>query len=239
MKIIVCGSVGYGGMDKIRELQDFLRKKGFVVIDQFENADYSYVEDFRENPELCRKIVEKDLEKVGNADVMVLISDTPSFGSAMEAYEFSISGKPVIAYAEDKAKSPWPLFIAREICRTKEELENAIKKIEEDKIGIIPNTHGSHEAEFVYDDFRCICPVTKEEDKARIKIKYVPERWLIEYESLDKYFKSFAGRAMHHEDVVNTIFTTIYNFLQPKWLEVEAEFEERSGVRAKIKKSSD
>jgi len=226
-------------MDKIKELQDFLREKGFNVIDQFEKADYSYVEDFREDSELCRKIVENDMRKIGEADVLVLISDSPSFGSAMEAYKFSTSGKPVIAYAEDKARSPWPLFIARSVCRNKEELERAIREVKEDRIGIIPNTYGSHEAEFVYDDFRCVCPVTGEEDKARIKIKYVPERWLIEYESLDKYFKSFADNAIHHEDVVNTIFTTIYNSLQPRWLEVEAEFEGRSGVRAKIKKSSD
>jgi len=238
MKVIVCGSVGYGGIDKIRELQSYLRNKGFNVIDQFEGADYSYVDDFRDDPDLCWKIVENDLRRVEEANALVLVSDMPSFGSAMEAYKFSMSGKPVIAYTEDKARSPWPLFIARKTCRNKEELEQAIKEIEENEIGIIPNTHGTHEAEFVYDDFRCVCPVTGEEDKASIKIKYVPERWLIEYESLDKYFKSFADKAIHHEDVVNTIFTTIYNSLKPRWLEIEAEFEERSGVKAKIKKST-
>jgi 7-cyano-7-deazaguanine reductase len=239
MKIIVCGSVGYGNMSKIRELQNFLREEGFNVIDQFEKADYSYVEDFRANSELCKKIVENDMQKIEEADILVLISDHPSFGSAMEAYKFSMSGKPVIAYAEDKVRSPWPLFVARRVCRNKEELEDAIRGIKEDEIKIIPNTHGSHEAEFVYDDFRCICPVTGEEDKARIKIRYVPERWLIEYESLDKYFKEFADKAIHHEDVVNMIFTKISSSLQPRWLEVEAEFEERSGVKARIRRSSD
>ncbi|RLI80492.1 hypothetical protein DRP05_00535 [Archaeoglobales archaeon] len=52
------------------------------------------------------------------------------------------------------------------------------------------------------------------------------------------YFKGFEEKPIHHEGVVNTIFNDINNALNPKWLEVEAEFEERSNVRAKIKKSN-
>lgn len=238
MKIIVCGSVGYGGIEKIKSLQEFLREEGHEVIDQFENADYSYVDDFRYKDDLCKKIVSRDMSLIDEADILILIADNPSFGSAIEAYKFSMSGKAVIAYAGDKVRSPWSIFFAQKVCGSKEELINVIKSFEGDvEIKKIPNVYGDHEAEFVYEDFKCICPVTGEEDKAKITIRYKPDRWLVEYECLKEYFKSFEGKPIHHEGVVNTIFNDISNTLKPKWLEVEAEFEERSNVKAKIRKS--
>jgi len=240
MRIIVCGSVGYGGIEKIRELQEFLRKKGYEVIDQFENTDYSYVDDFRDKLELCKKIIQIDLKLIDKVDVLVLIADHPSFGSAIEAYNFSMSGKPVIAYAENKVRSPWSLFFTQKVCKKKEELVEVIKSFKSSirRIKTIPNIYGDHEAEFVYENFKCICPVTGEKDRAKILIRYKPDKWLIEYECLNDYFKSFEDKSIHHEGVVDTIFTEINNALKPKWLEVEAEFEERSNVRAKIRKSS-
>jgi 7-cyano-7-deazaguanine reductase len=149
-----------------------------------------------------------------------------------------MSGKPVIAYAESKVRSPWPLFFAQRACKNREELVEAIKSLGgEVRIRRIPNVYGDHEAEFVYENFRCICPVTGEEDRARILIRYKPNEWLIEYECLKDYFRSFEGKPIHHEGVVNTIFNHIYNALKPRRLEVEAEFEERSGVRAKVRKT--
>ncbi|RLI71349.1 hypothetical protein DRO97_09955, partial [Archaeoglobales archaeon] len=151
MRIIVCGSVGYGGIEKIRELQEFLRKKGYEVIDQFENTDYSYVDDFRDKLELCKKIIQIDLKLIDKVDVLVLIADHPSFGSAIEAYNFSMSGKPVIAYAENKVRSPWSLFFTQKVCKKKEELVEVIKSFKSSirRIKTIPNIYGDHEAEFV------------------------------------------------------------------------------------------
>jgi 7-cyano-7-deazaguanine reductase len=239
MKIVVCGSVGYGGIEKIRELQEFLRREGYDVLDQFEKADYSYVDDFRDKDELCEKIVKNDMSLIEKADVLILVADHPSFGSAIEAYTFSMSGKPVIAYAESNVRSPWPLFFARRVCKDKKELVGAIGSFEGGlRIKGIPNVYGDHEAEFAYENFRCLCPVTGEEDRAKILVRYKPGEWLLEYECLRDYFGSFEGRAIHHEGVVDTIFNDIYKALKPKWLEVEAEFEERSGVRAKVRKTS-
>lgn len=242
MKVIICGSVGYGGIEKIKELQKFLKEKGYEVIDQFENADYSYVDDFRDKTELCKKIVERDLSLINKADVLILIADNPSFGSAIEAYRFSMLGKPVIAYVEDKVRSPWSIFFAQKVCKNKKELIEAIKsfkRLDFAEIKRIPNVYSEHEAEFVYEGFKCICPVTGEEDRAKITIKYKPGKWIIEYECLKDYFKSFEGKSIHHEGVVDKIFNDIYKALKPKWIEIKAEFEERSGVKAKIKKVLD
>ncbi|MEM3512331.1 MAG: hypothetical protein QXY80_06730, partial [Candidatus Jordarchaeales archaeon] len=70
LRVIVCGSVGYGGKEEITRLQARLRLAGYVVVDQFEDADYSGISDFRDAPELCRNIDLRDLDKCKEADVV-------------------------------------------------------------------------------------------------------------------------------------------------------------------------
>ena len=237
MKVIVCGSVGYGGIEEIRRLQRFLRDRGYEVLDQLK-LDYSEVEDFRDRNELWRKIVRNDLEFCDRADVIVLITVNPSFGAMAEVVVSSMKGKPVIAYCPKAVKSPWPLYFATAIARDEEELIHTLESLKVMSVRTIPNVYGEHEAEFVYENFKCICPVTGRRDRGRITIRYKPKDRLIEYESLDEYFKSFEDRMMHHEAVVDRIFFDLMNALKPEWLEIIAEFEERSGVRAKVRKST-
>ncbi len=235
MKVLVCGPVALGG-GEIRELQRRLRESGFDVIDQLV-YDYSHVKDFRDLENLRKEIVDRDLSFVDEADVVVLIATKPSFGAMCEALIASLKGKSVVAYANSAVASPWPLAFASAIARNFDELVSVLRKIEVGKIRVIPNIYGEHEAVFEYGDFKCICPVTGREDRARIKIRYIPAEKLIEYESLDPYFKSFAGKAIHHEAVVETVFRDVMKAAEPKFLEVEAEFEERSGVKAIVRMS--
>ncbi len=234
MRVLVCGSIGYGGVDEIRDIQAFLRSEGFEVIDQLD-VDYSDVDDFRDKPDLCRKIVEHDLHLCQEADVIVLVASYPSFGAAVEAALASMTGKPVVSYCPTQLKSPWPLYLSRSVVTSKSELVGVLRSLNVEKIRTIPNVYGRHEATFVYDDFRCVCPVTGLEDRATIKIRYVPREKLIEYESLDAYFKTFAGKEMHHEAVVSRIFSDVMKSVEPEKLEIVAEFERRSGVRAVVR----
>jgi len=235
MKIMVCGSIGYGGAEKIRSIQKLLREKGYDVLDQLE-LDYSHIEDFRNKPELCEKIVKRDLELCEKADVLVLVVRNPSFGAMAEVLISSLKGKPIIAYCPENVRSPWPLYFASAIVRNEEELIKALESLKTQSIRTIPNIYCEHEAEFTYKNFTCICPVTGRRDYAVIKIRYTPRSRLIEYESLDAYFKSFKDKTLHHEAVVCKIFNDLYEVLKPEKLEVVAEFEERSGVRAVVRK---
>lgn len=237
MKIIVCGSVGYGGIDDIRWLQRFLKERGYDVLDQLK-LDYSEVDDFRDKPELWSKIVRNDLDFCEKADVIVLIATNPSFGAMAEVVVSAMKGKPVIAFCPKAVKSPWPLYFATAVAKSEEELLNVLKSLKMRGIKTIPNVYGEHEAEFVYENFTCICPVTGRRDYAVITIRYKPKNRLIEYESLDEYFKSFEDKVIHHEAVVDRIFNDLVEVLEPEWLEVVAEFEERSGVKAKVKRST-
>ncbi len=186
------------------------------------------------------QIIEEELEQLEKADVLILLSDLPDFGSAVKAYKFALNTKPVIIYIQGDAEpNPWSNLISRKVCRSKQELLDSIEELDQPQtIGVIPNIHGDHEAEFEYKEFRCICPVTGEGDRATIKIAYAPRKWLMEYESLDSYFKQFVDRKIHHEGVVKEVFHHLNHTLKPKWIKVVAEFEARSGVEARVEKRS-
>ena len=64
MKIMVCGSIGYGGIHEIRQMYSFLGNEGFDIIDHLvsRGMDYSDIEDFRDKKDLSHKIVDHDLE---------------------------------------------------------------------------------------------------------------------------------------------------------------------------------
>ncbi len=240
MKVLIVGSVAYGGIENIRKLQEILRRNGFEVIDQFKEANYTDVSDFRYNIELCRKIVENDFNKVNEADVLVLLADRPSFGAMAETFYAYLKGKDIIALCKKELKSPWPIYFSKYIVKDEEELIKTLKNIRSkkgNKIVTIPNLYGKHEIELIYNGFVCICPITKIPDVATIRIRYIPKDKLIEYESLKEYFKSFKDKEMYHEEVVEKILNDIVNELNPEFLEIEAEFQERSNVKARIKKS--
>ncbi|HIP58411.1 MAG TPA: preQ(1) synthase [Archaeoglobus profundus] len=234
MKVIVCGSIGYGGIEEIRRLQSFLRKNGYEVLDQL-TVDYSNVKDFRDKPDLWEKIVKNDLELCERADVIIFIATNPSFGAMAEVVISSMKGKPIIAYCPKEVKSPWPLYFATAIVKNEDELLKALNSIKPKKIRTIPNVYGEHETEFIYNKFTCICPVTGRRDYGIIKIRYKPKDKLIEYESLDEYFKEFKDKAMHHEAVVRKIFNDLLDTVKPYKLEIIGDFEERSGVKAIVK----
>ena len=236
MKVFVCGSIGYGYKEEIKKLQDLLRKEGFEVLDQFE-FDYSDIEDFRDKRELSSEIVKRDLELCDRADVLILIAKHPSFGAMAEAVIASMKGKPVVVFCPEKLRSPWPLYFATAIAEDERELISLLRELKHE-IRTIPNVYCDHESEFVYTKFKCVCPVTGLEDRGVVKIRYKPRDRLLEYESLDRYFRSFEGKRMHHEAVACKVYRDLLNLLNPEWLEVTVEFEERSNVRAVVRVQS-
>ncbi|MPZ08387.1 MAG: hypothetical protein GEU26_18565 [Nitrososphaeraceae archaeon] len=60
---MVCGSIGYGGVDKIRRMYAVLHQKGFDIVDHLvrKGMDYSDIGDFRDKKELSQQIVSHDL----------------------------------------------------------------------------------------------------------------------------------------------------------------------------------
>lgn len=85
---MICSSIGYGGVEEIKQLYSRLKKEGFTVLSQIisENMDYSTIKDFRYQKELAARIVTHDLECVKRADVVVVLANKPSYGTALEMF---------------------------------------------------------------------------------------------------------------------------------------------------------
>lgn len=125
MKIMVCASIGYGGINKIRELYSKLSKEGFEVLNHIDEKqmDYSNVKDFREQKELAKKIVDHDLNYLEKADTVIAISDDiPSFGTGIEMYVAKKSGKKVILFSPHELPTPWPVNFSDFVATNENEL---------------------------------------------------------------------------------------------------------------------
>ena len=132
MQIMVCGSIGHGGIDEIRQLYLFLRREGFGIVDHLidENMDYSDIKDFRDKKDLAYKIVNHDFEYVKKADVLVVLSCKPSYGAAIEMFVAKNSGKTVILFAKESVPTPWPINFSDYIVTAEEELITLLRQLE-------------------------------------------------------------------------------------------------------------
>ena len=121
---MVCGSIGYGGIDDIRRIYTFLDTEGFDIVDHIvgKGMDYSDIKDFRNKKELSQQIVNHDLEYVKKADVLVVLANMPSYGAAIEMFVAKNSGKKIVLLAKDPVPTPWSINFSDYVVTTEEEL---------------------------------------------------------------------------------------------------------------------
>lgn len=95
-----------------------------------------------------------------------------------------------------------------------------------------------HEKNYTIDielpEFMAKCPRSGYPDFATIKIKYIPNKSVIELKALKIYINSFMNRYISHENSANEIFDTLYSKLEPRWLKVIADFKPRGNVHTVI-----
>jgi hypothetical protein len=133
MRIMVCGSIGYGGVGEIRQLYLFLRDKGFDTIDHImsKGMDYSEIEDFRNNKDLSYQIISHDMEFIYKTDVLVVLANKPSYGTGIEMYMAKNSGKRVILFAKTPVPTPWPVNFSDEIVTSEQELIKSLSELQQ------------------------------------------------------------------------------------------------------------
>ena len=131
MKVMVCGSIGYGGVENIRDFYKKLSEQGFEILNHIEakGMDYSDIQDFRDKKNLVKEIVEHDLGYLDKADVVVVLSNTPSYGTAIEMYSAKKSGKKVIFLLSEKIPTPWPLYFSDYVVKDEEELYKVLSDL--------------------------------------------------------------------------------------------------------------
>jgi 7-cyano-7-deazaguanine reductase len=100
----------------------------------------------------------------------------------------------------------------------------------------VPNPHPGrdYEIEHVVPEFTCVCPMTGQPDFATIRIRYVPDRWLVELRSLKLYVWAYRDEGAFHEDVTNRILADLVRVLAPRRMEVLGDWNVRGGIKTLV-----
>ncbi len=93
-----------------------------------------------------------------------------------------------------------------------------------------PNNKRPYEISIELPEFTCLCPFSGYPDFAIIRLIYQPELKVLELKSLKLYVNSYRNRTISHEEVVNRILDDIVEACNPKWVELEADFNPRGNV---------
>ena len=99
----------------------------------------------------------------------------------------------------------------------------------------IPFDYPDSATEVVYetDEFTSVCPWTGLPDFARLVIRYLPDKSLVELKSLKYYLTSYRNVGILQEHAINRILQDLVQLLQPVSMVVEAEYRERGGIKTK------
>lgn len=79
-------------------------------------------------------------------------------------------------------------------------------------------------------EFTSVCPWSGLPDFADIKIIYIPNEDLIEMKSLKYYLTSYRNVGIYQEHATNRILEDLVAACNPKWMKIEALWNERGGL---------
>jgi nucleoside 2-deoxyribosyltransferase len=130
LKIYVIGPITYKNSGKgLLEIVDFLREKGFENVFNPLEKPVDHTIDWRYKKEEAVKLY-KLSEKFIKDNVDVIVADLrgPSNGRTIEQIIGMRYKKPVIGYAPEPIRTPWPLVHTTRIVRSLEELAEVLKQ---------------------------------------------------------------------------------------------------------------
>ena len=98
-----------------------------------------------------------------------------------------------------------------------------------------PYTDRDYEVLAVSPEFTALCPVNPgQPDFATITIKYVPDKYIIEFKSLKLYLTSYRTVRTFYEESTNRILEDLVRTLKPKSMEIVSEWNVRGGMSTRI-----
>ena len=83
-------------------------------------------------------------------------------------------------------------------------------------------------------EFTCICPKTGLPDFARIKIRYIADKWCVELKSLKYYTFFYRDIGIFNENVINKFLDDLVKATKPRWMEITGEFNARGGIKTTV-----
>jgi 7-cyano-7-deazaguanine reductase len=83
-------------------------------------------------------------------------------------------------------------------------------------------------------EFTSLCPKTGLPDYGTIKIRYLPDQWIVELKSLKYYFLQFRNAGIYYENLTQLILDHLVEVLNPVEMIVEAVFTPRGGLSSRV-----
>ena len=98
-----------------------------------------------------------------------------------------------------------------------------------------PNKNRDYEISIDFPEFTCKCPFSGYPDFANLRIIYQPNQKVIELKAIKLYLNSFREKKISHEEVTNKIIDDFVEASDPKWMQLEADFNPRGNVHTTIR----
>ena len=107
------------------------------------------------------------------------------------------------------------------------------REIESGSLICFPNPKNNRDYEISIDfpEFTCKCPFSGYPDFATLRIKYQPNNRVIELKAIKLYLNSFREKKISHEEVTNQMLDDLVEAAEPKWMQLEADFNPRGNVQ--------
>ena len=83
-------------------------------------------------------------------------------------------------------------------------------------------------------EFTSLCPRTGQPDFGAITLRFSPNRLCVELKSLKLYLQSFRNEGSFYEAVTNRIRDDLAAAMQPRWLQITADFAGRGGITSRV-----
>lgn len=115
------------------------------------------------------------------------------------------------------------------------------KSIQEAKLEAWDNPYPDRDyvIEISFPEFTCLCPRSGYPDFATIRLKYIPDKKIVELKSLKLYLNSYRDKHISHESVTNKIYDDLKSLLNPRFIELIGDFNPRGNVKTIIRVCSE
>jgi 7-cyano-7-deazaguanine reductase len=109
-------------------------------------------------------------------------------------------------------------------------------QIEAAELEAVPNPAPAHDYLISCEtpEFTCLCPRSGFPDFATLRLRYVPDRSIVELKSLKLYVNRYRDEHAFHEAVINKIADDLVTSIDPHWLELSGDFAVRGNVKTVI-----
>lgn len=109
-------------------------------------------------------------------------------------------------------------------------------KPDRNQLDVFENSYPNRDytIEHVCPEFTSVCPKTGQPDFGTLTIEYIPDEKCIELKSLKLYLQKFRNEGIFYENVSNRILDDLVAVLEPRYMQLNAEFTPRGGIHSKI-----